>query len=113
MNDPADVVKAWRFVNGFHVPRLDDNERAEWGSIIARMSLDDFQRGCRRSLDRPTDHAHLRPSPMAFRAYAKGQAPPHVPEFPKKDDAPLTESDIAAKDEWLAKCRAVLRKESA
>ena len=110
MDDSADMEKAWRFLNGFHVPRMGVDERAEWASIIARTSFNDWQRACRKVMDRPDDALRFRPSPMEFRAYAKGQSPPRIPEFPKKEDGPLTANDIKAKDEWLARSRAALRR---
>ena len=111
MDDARDVERAWRFINGYRVPHMTAEERAEWTSIIARVSFNDWQRGCRKTMNRPEEQARFRPSPMEFRAYSKGESPPVIPPFPKKEDGPLTARDIAAKDEWLAKCRAALRRE--
>ena len=110
MENESDIIRAWRFVNGFNVPRMGVEERNEWMSIIARIPVDDWQRACRKAMDRPDDALRFRPSPMEFRAYAKGQSPPRIPPFPKKDDGPLTASDVAAKDEWLQKSREFLRR---
>ena len=110
MDSERDILNAWRFVNGYRVPHLGAEERAEWASIIARIPVDDWQRACRKSLDRPEESVRFRPSPMEFRAYAKGQSPPRIPPFPKKDDGPLTANDIKAKDEWLAKSRSFLKR---
>ena len=105
MNDSRDVQRAWRFIEGFHVPQLTAEERGMWTNIIERLTVDEFQRGCRKSRERPVEHVHLRPSPEAFRAYAKGQSPPRIPVFPPKEDGPLTDADRAAMSEVLDRWR--------
>ena len=110
MDSERDILNAWRFVRGFRVPSLGDEERVEWLSIITHLSVDQWQRGCRKTLCRPEELARFRPSPMEFRAYARGEDPPRIPPFPSKDDGPLTANDVAAKDEWLAKCREYLKR---
>ncbi len=68
--DLQDQARAWKFVNGFDVPFLDDAKRHEWQLLITNLSVQQFKRAVTASRERPINQLHLRPSIEAFRSYA-------------------------------------------
>jgi hypothetical protein len=73
MNEPNDTQRAWTFVSGFDVPKMNDATQAAWQSVIDRLTVDQFQRAARTSRNvRPVEQRHLRPSTEAFMGYAAG-----------------------------------------
>ena len=110
MNELNDTRRAWRFVDGFDMPALTDAKRSEWSTLIASLSVVEFQVACRAARSRPVDALRWRPSVEEMRGYVTaGTARPSktaVPEWRGHGYEVPTESGRAHGMAYIAKIRA-------
>ena len=75
MNDLTEQGWAWKFVNGFDMPAMDQIRRTEWQRIISTLTQEQFQRGIKSSRERPAEQLPYRPSVETFKGYALAGEP--------------------------------------